>query len=78
MEDPRSAAKSRKDLDQARALITVLSVQRPDEVKDLWQDLCGRGPSWREKAMAAVRQLPAEIAEALGEETPALSRSRGK
>lgn len=66
------------DLDQARALIQVLSVQRPDDLKDLWQELCGRGPSWREKAMAAVRQLPEEIAQALGEETPALTRAPGR
>lgn len=69
MEDPRSAAKSRKDLEHARALIAALSVQRAEELKDLWRELCGRGPSWREKALAAVRQLPAEIAQALGEET---------
>lgn len=68
MGDLRSASKSRKDLDQARALIQVLSIQRPDELRDLWQELCGRGPTWREKAVASVRQLPKEIAEALGEE----------
>lgn len=67
MEDPRSAAKSRKDLDQAGALIQILSVQRPGDLKDLWQELCDRGPSWREKAMASLAQLPEPIAEALGE-----------
>lgn len=75
MEDPLSAAKSRKDLDQAHALIGVLAVQRPDELKDLWQELCDRGPSWRQKAIAAVRQLPEETAMALGEETSTSSRA---
>ncbi|WP_182551652.1 GSU2403 family nucleotidyltransferase fold protein [Phyllobacterium myrsinacearum] len=36
-DDHRSAAKSRKDLEQARALIGVLAIQRPYDLKHLWQ-----------------------------------------
>ncbi|RZS76904.1 hypothetical protein EV217_5138 [Phyllobacterium myrsinacearum] len=67
-DDQQSAAKSRKDLEQARALISVLAIQRPDDLKDLWQELCERGSSWREKAIASLAQMPAEIALALGED----------
>lgn len=70
-DDPASAAKSRKDLDQAEALIAVLSIQRPDDLKDLWQELCERGPSWRERAMASVSQMSSRTATALGEVDPA-------
>lgn len=75
-DDPRSAAKSRKDLNQAEALIQVLARQRPDDVKDLWQELCERGSSWREKAMASVVQMPREIAVALGETEGVVENSR--
>ncbi len=39
----------------------------------VWQKPCRRGPSWREKAMASVVQLPKEIAKALGEDLPSSS-----
>lgn len=66
--DPRSAAKSRKDLQQAASLISVLSRHRPGDLKDLWQELCARGPAWREKAVTALRNLPKEAHIAVGEE----------
>lgn len=62
-----SAAKSRKDLAQAQALIGALSRHRPDDLKDLWSDLCSRGPSWREKARASLARLPPWVRAALGE-----------
>ncbi len=62
----RSAAKSRKDLQQAQALIAVLARQRPDDLKDLWRELCDRGPSWRANAQASVAALEGWVAEALG------------
>jgi hypothetical protein len=67
-QDPRSAAKSRKDLEQAGALISVLSRHRPDDLKDLWQELCARGPTWRKHAVASLRKLPEEARIAVGEE----------
>ncbi|MEL6061416.1 GSU2403 family nucleotidyltransferase fold protein [Methylobacterium sp. DCY52] len=64
--DARSQAKARKDLQQAASLITVLAEARPDDLRNLWLELCERGPSWRRKAMQALSQLPPEIAAALG------------
>jgi hypothetical protein len=58
---PRSRIKARKDLDQAEALIRVLAKQRPGDLEDLWRELRERGPSWRQKADAALRQLPQDI-----------------
>jgi hypothetical protein len=66
-DDQHSAAKSRKDLDQAHALISILAVQRPDDLKDLWHELCERGTSWRVKATASLAQLPEDVRLALGE-----------
>jgi len=58
---PRSRIKSLKDLDQAGSLIRVLSKQRPGDVEDLWLELRARGPSWRQKADAALRQLSEDV-----------------
>jgi hypothetical protein len=66
----QSAAKSRKDLDQAEALIGVLARQRPDDLKDLWQELCGRGPSWRKNARASLAKLPNWAQAAVDPEAP--------
>ncbi|MEQ9609594.1 MAG: GSU2403 family nucleotidyltransferase fold protein [Kiloniellaceae bacterium] len=57
---PRSQEKAKKDLDQAEALITVLARQRPGDLKDLWEDLRERGPSWRRKADRSLLQLSEE------------------
>ena len=67
-DDQQSAAKSRKDLDQAAALIDVLSVQRPDDLRDFWEELCDRGASWKDMALASLRQMPESAAIALGVE----------
>jgi hypothetical protein len=73
-DDAQSQAKSRKDLDQAAALITILSKARPHDLKDLWQELCERGPSWREKATRSLASLPPRIALALGADIPMNTR----
>ena len=64
----RSAAKARKDLRQAAALIEVLSEFRRDDVLDLWRDLLSRGPGWRERARLALEAL-----ESLAPGLPALA-----
>jgi hypothetical protein len=69
-DNAHSAAKSRKDLDQAEALIAVLARQRPDDLKDLWQELCERGPSWRKNARASLAKLPNWAQAAVGQEEP--------
>jgi hypothetical protein len=58
IETAASQAKSRKDLQQADALIRVLAEDRPDELREAWEELRARGPSWRMKADRAMRQLP--------------------
>lgn len=65
-DDAQSQAKSRKDLDQAAALITILSKARPGDLRDLWEELCERGPSWRDNAMRSLAALPPQIGSALG------------
>jgi len=67
--DQRSAAKSRKDIEQAGALISILAHQRPGDLKDLWLELCERGAGWRQKAVASLAMLPPEIVAALGDES---------
>lgn len=66
-DNQRSARKAGKDLNQAEALIRVLAKQRPDDLTDLWQELCERGPSWREMALKSLAQMPVDISRALGE-----------
>ncbi len=63
----RSAAKSRKDIDQAAALIGVLARHRPDDLRDIWQELCERGAGWQEKAIRSLALLPAGISAAVTE-----------
>jgi hypothetical protein len=58
IETPASQAKSRKDLQQADALIRVVAADRPDELEEAWHELASRGPSWRTKVERATRQLP--------------------
>lgn len=58
---PRSREKARKDLDQAAALIDALARQRPHDLQDLWADLRGRGPSWRQKADRSLALLPDDV-----------------
>jgi len=62
---PRSQEKARKDLNQAAALIEVLAAQRPHDLRDLWDDLRERGPSWRRKAERSLELLPSAARRAL-------------
>ncbi len=66
-DNSQSAAKSRKDLEQAEALIGILARCRPDDLVDLWQELCARGPAWRKNATASLRMMPEWVRAALGE-----------
>ena len=52
-----SQAKAAKDIRQAGELISVLSAQRPYELRDMWEELTGRGPRWRQLATEAVTLL---------------------
>jgi len=52
-----SQAKAAKDIRQAAELISVLSTQRPYELRDMWEELNARGPRWRQLATEAVSLL---------------------
>jgi hypothetical protein len=65
IETPASQAKSAKDLQQADALIRVLAADRPDELREAWEELRSRGPSWRTKADRATKRLPEDTREVL-------------
>lgn len=69
-DDPRSQIKSRKDLDQAAALIRILAKARPDDLRDLWAEMCDRGPAWRDKALRSLATMPPAVAVALGAARP--------
>ena len=60
IDTPRSQAKSRKDLQQADALVRVLASDRPHDLEAAWREMRQRGPSWRLKADRAVAQLPGD------------------
>jgi hypothetical protein len=57
---PRSQIKARKDFEQARALVDLLLAAAPDDLRDAWDELIARGPSWRQKAMKGLEYLSEE------------------
>lgn len=63
--DGGSAAKARKDLVQAAALVRVLAEDLPGELGLAWKALAPRGPTWRRAVIASVRRLEPDVAEAL-------------
>ncbi len=54
-------AKAHKDLVQAQTLLDVLVQDRPGDVADFWEDLCGRGEKWRSLAMAGLSGMDADV-----------------
>lgn len=59
--DPSAAAKARKDIEQASALIRVLAEDRPDELAEAFVEARNRGKSWREHMGKGERRLPADV-----------------
>lgn len=51
-------AKSRKDRGQAAFLIEMLAEDRPDDLREAYQDALSRGPRWRERLEASLARLP--------------------
>jgi hypothetical protein len=51
-------AKARKDRGQAAFLVSVLSEDRPDDLREAYQDALSRGPRWRERIDASLKRLP--------------------
>jgi hypothetical protein len=60
-------AKSRKDRGQAAFLIDVLAEDRPDDLREAYEDALSREPRWRERLEASLARMPktAEILRAL-------------
>jgi hypothetical protein len=50
--------KSRKDRAQARLLIAALAEDRPDELREAYEDALSRGPQWRAHIEASLKRLP--------------------
>jgi len=52
------ALKSHKDRRQAAFLIEILAEDRPDELKDAYEDALSRGPKWRDRIKASLDRMP--------------------
>jgi hypothetical protein len=50
--------KSRKDRAQAALLIEALAEDRPDELREAYEDAMGRGPQWRVHIAATLKRMP--------------------
>lgn len=50
--------KTEKDRRQAAFLIEVLADDRPDELRDAYEDALSRGPKWRSRIEASLNRLP--------------------
>lgn len=55
------AAKIDKDLLQAEVLLDVLADRRRADLRDAWEELCGRGPKWRFLAANGMAAIDEEI-----------------
>lgn len=52
------ALKIEKDQRQAAFLIDVLAHDRPDELRDAYEDALSRGPKWRSRIAASLERMP--------------------
>jgi hypothetical protein len=52
------AAKSHKDVLQARFVMRALAEDRPDELAEAYRDALARGPRWRERLGRALERAP--------------------
>ena len=59
-------AKSRKDRAQAAFLIEALAQDRPDDLREAWQDARSCGPRWRERLDSSLARMPATKAVLVG------------
>ena len=63
--DSTGRVKARKDLEQASLLVRVLASDRPEELREAWEEMRARGPSWREAADRGRKGLPLEVQDLL-------------
>lgn len=50
--------KARKDRAQAEFLISILAEDRPDELREAFEDAQSRGPRWRKRLDASLARMP--------------------
>jgi len=50
--------KAEKDRRQAAFLVEVLAQDRPDELRDAYDDACSRGPKWRLRIKSSLNRMP--------------------
>jgi hypothetical protein len=51
-------AKARKDRGQAAFLVSLLAEDRPDDLREAFEDALSRGPRWRARLEASLTRLP--------------------
>lgn len=54
----RDRLKAEKDRRQAAFLIEALAEDRPDDLRDAYDDALSRGPRWRERIAASLARMP--------------------
>ena len=52
------ALKAGKDRAQAAFLVEALAEERPDDLRDAWEDARSRGPRWRERMDRTLARMP--------------------
>lgn len=62
-----AAAKARKDVDQAAALIAVLAEDRPDDLAEAYGEAAERGEQWRRALTRGAGRLPKQARQRLDE-----------
>jgi hypothetical protein len=55
--DDRNLLKVEKDRRQAAFLIEVLAQDRPDELRDAYEDALSRGPKWRSRIHESLEKM---------------------
>lgn len=63
--DSTGRIRARKDLEQAALLVRVLASDRPEELRQAWEELRARGPSWRKAADRGREDLPTDVQDLL-------------
>ena len=63
--DSAGHTKARKDLQQAALLVQVLASDRPQELRDAWEEMRARGPAWRKAADRGWKGLPPDVQDLL-------------
>jgi hypothetical protein len=56
-------AKIDKDLQQAEILLDVLAERRKADLRDAWEEMCGRGPKWRLHAADGMASIDKRVRE---------------